>query len=204
MLLLPTSRSGNSRVAHTRPASNSPLASSTVTAHSRAPSSIAQSSDDGPRSPIGPGCTIRHRCRDQIGSGIIRFKNGHTISPGWCSATAASISASESTTATATSCPNSVNATHARWLRPLCAETKNRMRPTSRLIGCAPRCVALRSVQIAVRLGRVSFRNAACLPPAGLASWSHHDLLRAGGRRDAAGASPAACRATSASPLARR
>ena len=116
------------RVAHTSPASSSPLASSTVTPHSRIPSSIAQSSDDGPRSPRGPGCTIRQRWLAQIDSGISVFSIGHTISCGRCSPTAASIAAAESTTATATSWPSSVSAIHARWLRLLCADTRKRTR----------------------------------------------------------------------------
>jgi hypothetical protein len=91
------------RVAQTSPASKSPVAWRTVTPHSSAPSSIAQSSDDGPRSPIGPGCTIRQRHSDQIDSGIIFSSIGHTISSGSCSATAVSMAAAESTTATVTS-----------------------------------------------------------------------------------------------------
>ena len=105
---------GSSRVAQTSPASTSPLASSTVTPHSRIPSSIAQSSDDGPRSPLGPGCTTRQRCFAQIDSGIIFLSIGHTISCGRCSLTAASIAAAESTTATVTSWPSSVSAIQAR------------------------------------------------------------------------------------------
>ena len=71
-------------MAQTSPPSTSPLASSTVTPHSRIPSSIAQSSDDGPRSPFGPGCTIRQRCVVQIDSGIIVLSIGQTISSGRC------------------------------------------------------------------------------------------------------------------------
>ena len=112
-LLFPTSRTRKLRVAHTSPASNSPLAASTVTPHSRIPNSIAQSNDDGPRSPTGPGCTTKHWQADQIDSGINRCKNGHTINSGRCSATAASIPAAPSTTATLTSWPTSVNATQA-------------------------------------------------------------------------------------------
>jgi hypothetical protein len=69
---------------------------------SRSPSSIAQSSEEGPRSPRGPGCTIRQRRVDQIDSGIICFRNGQTISCGSCSRTAASMATAELTTATAT------------------------------------------------------------------------------------------------------
>ena len=80
----------------------------------RIPSSIAQSSDDGPRSPLGPGCTTRQRCFAQIDSGIIVLSIGQTISCGRCSLTAASIAAAESTTATVTSWPSSVSAIQAR------------------------------------------------------------------------------------------
>ena len=61
-LLLPVARVRNVRAAQTSPPSTSPVASSTVTPHSAISSSIAQSSEDGPRSPLGPGCTTRQRC----------------------------------------------------------------------------------------------------------------------------------------------
>ena len=53
---------------------------------------------------------------------------GHTTRSGRCTATAASIAAPESTTATSTSWPSSVSAIQARWLRLLWAETRKRMR----------------------------------------------------------------------------
>ena len=54
----------------------------TVTPQLRLPRSIAQSSDDGPRSPIGPGCTIRQRCRDQTDSGMSVLSIGQTMRSG--------------------------------------------------------------------------------------------------------------------------
>ena len=81
-LLLPASRVRNVRAAQTRPPSTSPVASSTVTPHSAISSSIAQSSEDGPRSPFGPGMhdqatmfapdgvwddRLEHRADDQLG-----------------------------------------------------------------------------------------------------------------------------------------
>ena len=59
---------------------------------------------------------------------MIFLSIGHTISSGSCSRTAASIAALESTTATVTSWPRSVSSIQARWLRLLCAETRNRIR----------------------------------------------------------------------------
>src|SRR6187200_909613 len=56
------------------------------------------------------------------------FSIGQTISSGSCAATAASIACAESTTATVTSCPSSVSAIQARWLRLLWAETRNSTR----------------------------------------------------------------------------
>ena len=50
--------------------------------HSSMPSSTAQSSEDGPRSPCGPGWTTRQRWFFQIDSGMNAFRNGHTISSG--------------------------------------------------------------------------------------------------------------------------
>ena len=92
----------NVRVAQTSPALKSPFAWRTVTPHSRSPSSIAQSSEEGPRSPTGPGWTIRQRCVAQIDSGIRRVSIGQTIRSGPCSATAASMASAPSTTATST------------------------------------------------------------------------------------------------------
>ena len=128
MLPLPVARIGKVRVAQTSPASKSPLASRTVTPHSGAPSSIAQSSDEGPRSPIGPGWTTRQRRVDQIDSGMNLLSIGQTISSGRCSSTAVSMASPLSTTATSTRWPSSVRAMNARWLRLLCAETRKRIR----------------------------------------------------------------------------
>ena len=97
------------RVAHTWPASKSPSASSTTTPHSEAPVSIAQSSEEGPRSPIGPGWTTRQRVERQIDSGMSFLSIGQTISSGSCLATAASISAPDPTTATSTPWPSAVS-----------------------------------------------------------------------------------------------
>src|SRR5215469_5397956 len=52
------------------PASISAFACSTVTPHRLAPSMMAQSSEDGPRSPAGPGWTIKHGHADQMSAGI--------------------------------------------------------------------------------------------------------------------------------------
>jgi hypothetical protein len=53
---------------------------------------------------------------------------GQTISSGRRRATATSMSSGVATTATLTWWPSSVRATCARWLRLLCADTRNRIR----------------------------------------------------------------------------
>src|SRR5688572_8260645 len=139
------------------PPSTSSDASSTVTPQRSAPSSIAQSSDDGPRSPTGPGCTIRQRCRLVIEGGMIAFSIGQTISSGWWRATAASISRAVETTATEISWPSSERAIWVRWLRLLWAETRKRMR----IAGTTPcACALFRRVRESPRRG-LAIRGAA-------------------------------------------
>ena len=60
----------NSTLAQMSPASISALACSTVTPQRAAPPMIAQSSEDGPRSPMGPGWTMKHGRADQMSAGI--------------------------------------------------------------------------------------------------------------------------------------
>ncbi len=103
MLLLPTLRIGKLRVAQMSPASASASACRTVAPHSAIPSSSAQSSEEGPRSPRGPGCTTRQRWSRHTDSGMNFLSIGHTISSGCSLTTAASIASLESTTATVTS-----------------------------------------------------------------------------------------------------
>ena len=67
------------------------------------PSSIAQSSDDGAAVALGPGVHDQAAVVAQTDSGMIVLSIGQTISSGAWRATAASIAAAESTTATATS-----------------------------------------------------------------------------------------------------
>ena len=88
------------RVAQTSPPSTTPLASSTVTPHSSIPSSIAQSSDDGPRSPRGPGCTTRQRYLRHTVSGMKVLSMGQTIRSGRRRPAADSTASLESTTST--------------------------------------------------------------------------------------------------------
>src|SRR6202167_2021267 len=75
-------RIGNEALAQTGPASQSATASSIVTPQVSTPRRIAQSSADGPRSPGGPGCTMRQRHRRQTDAGIARFKNGARTTSG--------------------------------------------------------------------------------------------------------------------------
>src|ERR1700758_5758720 len=114
MLLLPTGRSLNLLVSQMSPASASSAASSTVTPPSSMPSSIAQSSEDGPRSPCGPGCTTRQVYLLQTDSGMNCLSIGHTTRSGSWALTDVSISSGESTTCTVTSWPISLSAMYAR------------------------------------------------------------------------------------------
>ena len=141
MLLLPTGRMRNLRVSQMSPASASSTASSTVTPHSSMPSSIAQSSELGPRSPWGPGCTTRQVYLRHTDSGMNCLSIGHTTRSGLCASTEASMISGESTTWTVTSCPISVRAMYARWLRLLCADVTNRMRSgfSATDVGTSPR-----------------------------------------------------------------
>ena len=60
----------------TGPASISSTAWRAVTPHDGSASVIAQSSDDGPRSPFGPGCTMIVRHRIQTSAGTRSRRNG--------------------------------------------------------------------------------------------------------------------------------
>ena len=71
--------SGKLRLAHTGPASISSTADSAVTPHSGAASVIAQSSDDGPRSPTGPGWMITVGRARHTSSGTRSRRKGQTI-----------------------------------------------------------------------------------------------------------------------------
>ena len=93
-LLLRAARMGNEALAQTGPASSSSCACKTVTPQRPTPRKIAQSSADGPRSPGGPGCTMRQRCRCQIDGGIARFRNGASIKSGRNSSTASPVTRS--------------------------------------------------------------------------------------------------------------
>ena len=107
-----------------RPSRRSPAGLSPPTRHL---GSIAQSSEDGPRSPLMPGCTIRQRCLRHTDSGMIALSIGRTISSGVWRATAAR-SPARVQTSTETAWPRSVRATKTRWLRLLWAETRKRIR----------------------------------------------------------------------------
>lgn len=63
---------------------------------------------------------------DRFGISVLR--NGQAIKSGACTCTAVFIDEAESTTATPTSWPSSVNSIQARWLRLLCADTRKRIR----------------------------------------------------------------------------
>ena len=82
---------GNVRLPQIGPASISSTACSAVTPHSRSPSMIAQSNEDGPRSPGGPGWMMIVRWVRQIRAGTRSRRNGQMIRSGWWSVTAAHI-----------------------------------------------------------------------------------------------------------------
>lgn len=73
---------GQATVAHTSPASISALAWSTVTPHRAAPSWTARSREDGPRSPTGPGWTMRQVWADHTSSGRADVSIGATSRSG--------------------------------------------------------------------------------------------------------------------------
>ena len=121
-------RIGKVRVAQMSPASISPLASSTVTPHSRSPCCTAQSSADGPRSPSMPGCTTRQRCRRHTDSGMARFRKGATISSGRASATASSVTRSLTSSSSVRSWPSRASSAQSRCVRLLNAWLRMRTR----------------------------------------------------------------------------
>ena len=84
----------NSSVAQMGPVSMPSSAWRTVTPQHSSSRSIAQSSDEGPRSPLIPGCTMRQVWWSQISRGIARFSIGATMRSGRCSFTAFVIASS--------------------------------------------------------------------------------------------------------------
>jgi hypothetical protein len=95
--------SENVRVAQIGPASISSTACRAVTPQVRAPSVIAQSSDDGPRSPTGPGWMITVRQCCQISAGTRSFRNGQRIRSGRVARTLSIISSAVVASSTPTS-----------------------------------------------------------------------------------------------------
>ena len=97
--------SGKLRLAQTGPASISSTADSAVTPHSGAASVIAQSSDDGPRSPTGPGWMITVGRDRHTSSGTRSRRKGQTISSGSRASTARRTVSSSTACCHVTSCP---------------------------------------------------------------------------------------------------
>ena len=83
----------NSCEAQIGPASNSSAACRIVTPQIFSRLAIAQSSEEGPRSPLMPGCTIRQRWRDHTSSGMAIFSIGAMIRSSASRETAAMIAA---------------------------------------------------------------------------------------------------------------
>ena len=118
----------NSCEAQIAPASNSAAASRIDTPQLFSSLAMAQSSEEGPRSPLMPGCTIRQRWRDQTSSGMAIFSIGARIRSGASREAAAIISSSVAATQTEISWPRSPSSIHTRWLRLLWADVKKRIR----------------------------------------------------------------------------
>ena len=64
---------------------------------------MAQSSDDGPRSPGGPGWMMIVRCVCHSRAGTFSFRNGQMTRSGLASSAASSITRSDSASSTLTS-----------------------------------------------------------------------------------------------------
>ncbi|MGN6174429.1 MAG: hypothetical protein ACTHPS_16040 [Streptosporangiaceae bacterium] len=85
------------------PASISAFAWSTVTPQRPAPPMIAQSSEEGPRSPLGPGWTMRQGRLDQTSAGIAVVSIGAMTRCGSQRRTASRMTSSPSASSTDTS-----------------------------------------------------------------------------------------------------
>jgi len=107
---------GNSTLAQMSPASISAFACSTVTPQRVAPSMIAQSSEEGPRSPLGPGWTMKQGRADQMSAGIAVVSIGAMIRSGSRRRTASRMTWSPSASSTATWCPRSASSAWTRWV----------------------------------------------------------------------------------------
>ena len=123
----------NSYEAQIGPASNSSAASRIVTPQLFSWLAMAQSSEEGPRSPLMPGCTIKQRWSDQTSLGMAIFSIGARISSGFSRETAAIIASPVAATQTEISWPRSPSSIHRRWLRLLWADVKKRIRMVSSL-----------------------------------------------------------------------
>jgi hypothetical protein len=103
------------------------MACNAVTPHRRSSSVIAQSNEEAPRSPLGPGWMMIVGQRSQTRAGTRSRRNGHTISSGSNDSTAETIADSLVASSTVTSCPPARSSSHARWVRPLKAEQSRRI-----------------------------------------------------------------------------
>ena len=124
----------NSYEAQIGPASNSSAASRIVTPQLFSWLAMAQSSEEGPRSPWMPGCTIKQRWSDQTSLGMAIFSIGARISSGFSRETAAIIASPVAATQTEISWPRSPSSIIRRWLRLLWADVKKRIRMVLLLI----------------------------------------------------------------------
>jgi len=98
------------------------VACRTVTPQSASPVAIAQSSDEGPRSPLMPGWTIRQVCRAQMLCGIATLSMGAMMSFSGCSSTALCMAfVTRGQWRPQRHDLFSVSSIRRRWLRLLCA-----------------------------------------------------------------------------------
>ena len=115
-------------VAQIGPESISASAWRTVTPQRGSAHWIAQSSEDGPRSPVMPGWTIRHRCRRQTSSGDGRLQHRSDDQVRRLRSTSASMPSPEVPIDSPMVCPRRESSMARRWLRLLCALVMNRIR----------------------------------------------------------------------------
>ena len=89
---------------------------------------IAQSSEDGPRSPTGPGWTMKQGRADQMSSGMAVVSIGAMTRSGSQRRTPSRITSSDSASSTDTSCPRSASSTCTRCVMLLYALATSKIR----------------------------------------------------------------------------
>ena len=96
---------------------------------------IAQSRDDGPRSPFGPGWITIVGRDVHTSAGTRSRRNGQITRSGAIAVTAARTASSSPACWTMTSCPAARSSIQARWVSPLNAEQSSMIRSGVRATG---------------------------------------------------------------------